>query len=95
MLYTSLVLHLFDYGYLLWGDKNNMVLVNSIRVLEDKAAKLELILDKHPRYSSTEALQQLKRSTLAERRHSHRCIFIFKCIHGLMTLILTYEVFTT
>ena len=78
VLYTSLILPLFDYSDLIWGDKNNVTLMNSLQVLENKAAKL--ILDKHPRYSSTEALQELKWSTLAERRHKHRCTFIFKCI---------------
>ena len=71
-----------SYGDLIWGDKNNVTLMNSLQVLENKAAKL--ILDKHPRYSSTEALQELKWSTLTERRHNHRCTFIFKCIHGLI-----------
>ncbi len=69
VLYTSLVLPLFDYGDVIWGDKNNAVLMNSLQVLENKAAKL--ILDKHSRYSSTEALQELKWSTLATRRHNH------------------------
>ena len=82
VLYTSLILPLFDYGDLIWGDKNNVTLMNSLQVLENKAAKL--ILDKRPRYSSTEALQELKWSTLTERRHKHRCTFIFKCIHGLI-----------
>ncbi len=82
VLYTSLVLRLFDYGDVIWGDKNNAVLMNSLQVLENKAAKL--ILDKHPRYSSTETLGELKWSTLATRRHNHRCTFIYKCMHGLI-----------
>ena len=56
--------------------------MNSLQVLENKAAKL--ILDKHPRYSFTEALRELKWSTLATRRHNHRCTFIYKCMHGLI-----------
>ena len=82
MLYTSLVLPLFDYGDVIWGDKNNLGLMNSLQVLQNKAANL--ILDKHPRYSSTEALQELKWSTLVTRRHNNRCTFIFKCMHGLI-----------
>ena len=58
VLYTSLVLPLFDYANTIWGDKNNSVLMNSLQVLENKAAKI--ILDQHPRYSSTEALRKLK-----------------------------------
>ncbi len=69
VLYTSLILPLFDCGDVIWGEKNNAVLMNSLQVLENKANKL--ILDKHPRYSSTEALRELKCSTLATRRHNH------------------------
>ena len=58
VLYTSLVLPLFDYGDTIWGDKNNSILMNSLQVLENKAAKI--ILDKQPRYSSTKALEELK-----------------------------------
>ena len=47
VLYTSLVLPLFDYGDTIWGDKNNSVLMNSLQVLENKAAKI--ILNQHPR----------------------------------------------
>jgi hypothetical protein len=32
VLYTSLVLPLFDYGDTIWGDKNNSVLMNSLQV---------------------------------------------------------------
>lgn len=82
VLYTSLVPPLFDYGDVIWGDKNNLVLMNSLHVLQNTAAKL--ILDKYPRYSSTQALQELKWSTLATRSHNHRCTLIFKCIHDLI-----------
>ncbi len=75
VLYTSLVLPLFDYGDVIWGDKDNAVLMNSLQVLDNKAAKL--ILDKHPRYTSTEALGELKWSTLATRRHNHRCMHLY------------------
>ena len=47
VLHTSLVLPLFDYGDTIWGDKNNSVLMNSLKVLENKAAKI--ILNQHPR----------------------------------------------
>ena len=82
VLYTSLVLPLFDYGDTIWGDKNNSVLMNSLQVLENKAAKI--ILNQHPRYSSTEALRELKWTTLTTRRHNHRCMFTFKCMNGLI-----------
>ena len=46
LLYTSLILPLFDYADTIWGDKNNPVLMESVQTLENKAAKL--ILDEHP-----------------------------------------------
>ena len=57
-------------------------LMNSLQVLENKAAKI--ILNQHPRYSSTEALRELKWITLTTRRHNHRCMFTFKCMNGLI-----------
>ena len=80
VLYTSLILPLFDYGDTIWGDKNNSILMNSLQVLENKAAKINL--NQHPRYSSTKALEELKWTTLTTRRHSHRCTFIYKCMNG-------------
>ena len=82
ILYTSLILPLFDYADTIWGDKNNSVLMDSLQTLENKAAKL--ILDEHPRYSATEALRRLKWTTLKTRRHNHRCIFIYKCLNNLI-----------
>ena len=82
VLYTSLILPLFDYGDTIWGDKNNSILMNSLQVLENKAAKI--ILNQHPRYSSTKALEELKWATLTTRRHNHRCTFIYKCMNGLI-----------
>ena len=76
VLYTSLILPLFDYGDTIWGDKNNSILMNSLQVLENKAAKI--ILNQHPRYSSTKALEELKWTTLTTRRHNHRCTFIYR-----------------
>ena len=69
LLPTSLVLPLFDYGDTIWGDKNNSILMNSLQVLENKAAKI--ILDQHPRSSSTKALEELKWT-----------YFIYKCMNA-------------
>ena len=74
LLYTSLVLPLFDYGDPIWGDKNNSNLMNSLQVLENKAAKI--IPDQHPQSSSTKALEELKWTMLTTRRHNHRCAFL-------------------
>ena len=56
--------------------------MNSLQILENKAAKL--ILDAPPLSSATEALKLLNWTPLGIRRHKHRCIFIFKCINGLI-----------
>ena len=82
LFYNSLVLPVFDYGDLMWGDKNNVTLMNDLQVLQNKAAKI--ILDR-PLYSSaTDALVTLKWLNLEQRRSYHRCIYIYKCINGLM-----------
>ena len=49
---------------------------------KNKAAKM--ILDEHPRSSATDALKRLNWTTLATRRHNHRCIFVYKCINELI-----------
>jgi hypothetical protein len=50
--YNSLVQPLFDYGDLVWGDKNNCTLMQNLQILQTKAAKV--ILDRPPFSSSTE-----------------------------------------
>ena len=80
LFYNSFVLPVFDYGDLVWGDKNNVTLMNDLQVLQNKAAKI--ILDR-PLYSSaTDAL--VKWLNLEQRRFYHRFICIYKCIYGLM-----------
>ena len=70
-LYNSLVLPLFDYGDIVWGDMN-----------KNKAAKI--ILDHHPQSSATEALDLLGWKPLHLRRRFHRCTTIYKCLHGFI-----------
>ena len=83
ILYTStLILPLFVYADTIWGDKNNVVLMNSLQTLENKAAKI--ILDELPWYSATEALRRLRWTKLQTRRHNHRCTFIYKGINGFV-----------
>ena len=38
--YNSLVMTLFDYADLVWGDKHNVTLMSSLQVLQNKAAKI-------------------------------------------------------
>jgi hypothetical protein len=79
-LFSCLVLPLFDYGDVIWGDKNNISLMNDLQVQQSKAAKI--ILNKPISFSSTEALSTLKWKRLSERRRAHRCILIFKCLNN-------------
>ena len=82
LFYNSLVLPVFDYGDLAWGNKNHVTLMNDLQVLQKKAANIIL---ERPLYSSaTDALGNLKWLNLEQRRFYHRCIYIYKCINGLM-----------
>ena len=56
-LYDSLVLPVFAYGDVVYGDKNNSAVMENLQILQNKAAKI--ILDRHPRSSATEALDFL------------------------------------
>ena len=62
----------------------NVVLMNSLQTLENKAAKITL--DELPWYSATEALRRLNWTKLQTRRHNHRCAFIYKCMNGFVDL---------
>ena len=54
----------------------------SLQVLQNKAAKL--ILDR-PLYSSaTHALATLNWVPLTKRRFQRRCIYVYKCLNGLV-----------
>ena len=82
LFYNSLVMPLFDYADLVWGDKHNVTLMTSLQVLQNKAAKI--ILDR-PLYSSaTHALATLKWVPLEKRRYQRRCIYVYKCLNGLV-----------
>ena len=81
-LYNSLVLPLLDYSDIVWGDKNNSILMNNLQVLQHNAARLILDL---PRYSSaTEALETLEWKPLYLCRKYHHCISVFKCLNHLV-----------
>ncbi len=53
-LYNSIVLPLMDYGDLIWGDKNNKLLMKDLQIMQNKAAKV--ILGLPIMYSATGAL---------------------------------------
>ena len=49
-----IVIPILEYASIVWGDKNNKVLMDSVQVLQNKAAKL--VLDRATHSSSTQAL---------------------------------------
>ncbi len=46
--YNALILPLFDYGDIIWGDKNNSSLMDQLQVLQNKAATTILDLPTYP-----------------------------------------------
>ena len=56
-IYNALILLLFDYADIIWGDKNNLSLMDQLQILQNKAAKT--ILDVPYLSYSTEALDKL------------------------------------
>ena len=81
-LYNSLILPLFDYADIIWGDKNNSTLMDQLQILQNKAAKT--ILDAPLLFSSTEALSKLHWYPLTHRRFLHRMVTIFKLKYNLI-----------
>ena len=81
-LYHSLILPLFDYGDIIWGGKNNATLMSNLQIQQNKAAKI--ILDKAKYSSETNTVEILKWKRLDERRHMHRCVFIFRCLNDII-----------
>ena len=79
-LYNTLILPLFDYGDVIWGDKNKDTIMSELQILQNKVAKV--LLGHPPRSSSTEALRSLNLKSLSARRFFHRCIVIHKCLIG-------------
>ena len=69
---TTMAIPILEYASIVWGDKNNKVLMDSIQVLQSRAAKLAL--DRSPYSSSSEALSDLNWMNLSARRQMQRCI---------------------
>ena len=54
---NCLFLPLLDYGDLVWGDRNNVISMNHLQILHNKAAKC--VLDMPSYASSNEALDNI------------------------------------
>ena len=79
--YNSLVIPIFDYADIIWGDKNNTVLMENLQVLQNKAAKI--ILDRPLHSSASDARGCFGWLDLAQRRRFHRWLFVYKSVNGL------------
>ena len=72
---------MFDYVVIVWGDKDYAVLINNLKLLQNKAAKNILDRPFRPFHSSaTGALEALDWLTLEKRRLFHRCFYVYKCV---------------
>ena len=76
-------LPLLDYGDIVWGDKNNAILMVHLQVLQNNAARLVLDLPR-ANSSASQAINQLNWKPLFLRRRYHRCVAIFKCLNNLV-----------
>ena len=80
MIYVStMVIPILEYASIVWGDKNNKVLMDSIQVLQNKATKL--VLNRATHSSSTQALLDLNWMNLSTRRLTQRCFFMHNFIN--------------
>ena len=63
---------------IVWGDGNNKVLMDSLQVLQNRAAKI--FLDRPVYSSSSQALLDLEWKELRVIRRIHRLMYVFKCL---------------
>ena len=56
--------------------------MNNLQIQQNKAAKI--LLNKAKYSSAIDALEILKWKRLDQRRHMHRCVFIFRCLNGMI-----------
>ena len=83
-LYNALILPVLDYADIVWGDKNNIVLMSTLQNVQNKAAKV--ILDLPYDASSTAALQTLGWIKLDQRRKFNTCVEVYKLMNNLIDL---------
>ena len=79
-----MVLLFLDYCDIVWGDRINKLLMDSLYVLQNRAAKI--VLDRPVYSSSTQALLDLKWKELRVKRRIYGLIYVFKCLNGLLGL---------
>ena len=74
-----MVIPILEYASIVWGEKNNKVLMDSIQARQNRAAKM--VLDRAPHSSSTEALADLNWVNLTTRRQMKRCLYMNNLIN--------------
>ena len=64
--FNSFILPLFDYAYIIWGDRGNATLMTELQILHIKGVRI--ILDLPRRFFASEARAALQWKTLKRRR---------------------------
>ena len=80
---STMVIPILEYASIVWVYKNNIVLMDSIQVLQNKAAML--VLDRATHSSSTQALLDLNWMNLSTRRLMQRCFYIWQWRNSMIT----------
>ena len=84
LFHKSLVVPLFEYADLVWGDNHNVTFIYSLQVSQNKAAKI--ILDRPLFSSASHALATLKWIPLEKRHFHRRYVLVYKCLNRLINL---------
>ena len=77
-----LIKPILEYNGIIWGDKGNTVLMDSLQVFQNKAAKT--ILNRDLYSSATQAQEDLNCLLLYKRRTIDRCFFVYKCLNNFI-----------
>ncbi len=81
MLYNSIVLPLFDYGDVVYGNCSAITLTR-LQVLQNRGARM--LLDCDYRTHSVNMLSELKWLNIKDRLNFHKMCLVYKCRKGLV-----------
>ena len=80
--YNTMIKPIFEYNSVAGGDKRNTVHMDTLQILQNRAAKI--IFGRELRDSATQALKDLNWVTLVKKRTTDRWIFVYKCLNNLI-----------
>ena len=80
--YNTMINPIFEYNSIVWEDKRNTVHMDTLQILQNRAAKI--ILGRDLRDSATQALKDLNWLTLVKKRTIDECIFVYICLDNLI-----------